>query len=238
MQLLASENGLQPKLTGTELLSYIGSMTQKYDITCESIMNLDSSNIQVEEWKKIAYAIYLVINYFVGTIAGVKQSSMYPTSKEGDRVVISRRVLFNKSISRSDVVILEAPIDVEENETDFAVYEERTGLDYFTYNIMGLGKRSYIKRVIGLPGDHIFIAETGDVYINDKILEEPYLVEGLKTPRTGDYYDVIIPEGYYFVMGDNREGSRDSRELELIPEAKIEGKVVTRIWPLNKMGGL
>lgn len=186
----------------------------------------------------IAYAIYLVINYFIGTIAGVKQSSMYPTSKEGDRVVISRRVLFSKNINRKDVVILEAPIDVESNETDYAVYETKKGLDYFTYNIMGLGKRSYIKRVIGLPGDHIYIAQTGEVYINDEMLEEPYLVEGLKTPRTGNYYDVVIPKGYYFVMGDNREGSRDSREFGLIPEAKIEGKVVTRIWPLNKIGSL
>jgi len=186
----------------------------------------------------IAYAIYLVINYFIGTVAGIKQSSMYPTSKEGDRVVISRRVLFNKAINRSDVVILEAPIDVESNNTDYAVYENKTGLGYFTYNIMGLGKRSYIKRVIGLPGDHLYIAETGEVYINDELLDEPYLVEGLKTPRTGSYYDVEIPEGYVFVMGDNREGSKDSRELGLIPINKVEGKVVIRIWPLNKIGSL
>lgn len=186
----------------------------------------------------IAYAIYLVINYFIGTIAGVKQSSMYPTSKEGDRVVVSRRVLFSKNINRSDVVILEAPIDVEENDTSCAVYEEKAGLDYFIYNVMGLGKRSYIKRVIGLPGDHLRIAETGEVYINGELLEEPYLVEGLKTPITGNYYDIQIPDGYYFVMGDNREGSKDSRELGLIPDSKIEGKVVTRIWPLNKIGKL
>lgn len=186
----------------------------------------------------IAYAIYLVINYFIGTIAGVKQSSMYPTSKEGDRVVISRRVLFNKKLNREDVVILEAPIDVEENTTDYAIYEEKTGLDYFAYKVMGIGKRSYIKRIIGIPGDHLYIAETGEVYINDKILEEAYLVDGLKTPRTGNYYDVVIPEGYVYVMGDNREGSKDSRELGLIPMDRVEGKVVTRIWPLNKIGSL
>lgn len=186
----------------------------------------------------IAYAIYLVINYFIGTIAGVKQSSMYPTSKEGDRVVISRRVLFNKELNRYDVVILEAPIDVAKNDSIFAIYEDKNGLDYFTYNIMGLGKRSYIKRVIGLPNDHLYITETGEIYINDKILEESYLVKNLKTPRTGDYYDVKIPEGYVFVMGDNREGSRDSREFGLIPIEKIEGKVITRIWPLNKIGSL
>ena len=186
----------------------------------------------------IAYAIYLVINYFLGTIAGVKQSSMYPTAKEGDRVVISRRVLFNKSLNRSDVVILEAPIEIESNDGIVAVYEDKKGLDYFVYNVMGVGKRSYIKRIIGVPGDHLYIAETGEVYINDGLLEEPYLVDGLKTPRTGNYYDVEIPEGYVFVMGDNREGSKDSRELGLIPMNKVEGKVVTRIWPLNKIGGL
>ena len=184
----------------------------------------------------IAYAIYLVINYFLGTIAGVKQSSMYPTSKEGDRVLISRRVLFNKSINRSDIVIIEAPMDSNSDDNIYANYQKKTGLSYFTYNIMGIGKRSYIKRVIGLPGEHLYISEQGDVYINDKILEEPYLVNGLKTPRTGAYYDVEIPKGYVFVMGDNREGSKDSRELGLIPIEKVEGKVIVRIWPLNKIG--
>ena len=184
----------------------------------------------------IAYAIYLVLSYFVGTIAGIKQSSMYPTAKEGERVLISRRILFNKSIERSDVVIVEAPLDVVENNTEFAIFKEAKGLENFTYYVMGLGKKSYIKRVIGLPGEHIYIAETGEVYIDDKILNEPYLVEGLKTPRTGDYYNIQIPEGYVFVMGDNREGSKDSREFGLVPMNKIEGKVVTRIWPLNKIG--
>lgn len=184
----------------------------------------------------IAYAIYLVINYFIGTIAGIKQSSMYPTAKEGERVVISRRVLFNKSINRNDVVIIEAPLDVEHTDTNVASYVERHGMEYFTYNIMGLGKRSYIKRVIGMPGEHLEIREDGYVYINGEKLDEPYLTEDLKTPITGKYYDVEIPEGYIFVMGDNREGSKDSREFGLIPISKVEGKVVTRIWPLNKIG--
>ena len=184
----------------------------------------------------IAYAIYLVLNYFIGTIAGVKQASMYPTAKEGDRVLISRRVLFNKDIQRSDVVIVEAPLEGIEQKDNFAVYQERTGMSYFTYKVMGIGKKSYIKRVIGLPGEHILISEIGEVYIDGTILNEPYLVKDLKTPRMGNHYDVQIPEGYVFVMGDNREGSKDSREFGLIPLDRIEGKVVTRIWPLNKLG--
>lgn len=194
---------------------------------------------EIVEWVMcfiIAYAIYLVINYFLGTIAGIKQSSMYPTAKEGEKVLIARRVLFGKTIERADVVIVEAPMDVLENDTNFAKYETKKGLDYFTYKVMGLGKRSYIKRVIGLPGEHLYIAETGEVYINGEIIEESYLTENLKTPRTGNYYDVEIPEGYVFVMGDNRNGSKDSREFGLVPLDRVEGKVVTRIWPLNKLG--
>lgn len=186
----------------------------------------------------IAYAIYLVLNYFVGTIAGVKQASMYPTCKEGDRVLISRRVLFNKSLSRGDIVIVEAPIDKADNTSGIAEYEEKTGFSYFTYRVMGLGKMSYIKRVIGLPGEHVYISEEGDVYINDELLEERYLPEGLKTPRLGDVYDVVVPEGYVFVMGDNRNGSKDSRAFGAIPTDRVEGKVVIRIWPLNKIGSI
>lgn len=184
----------------------------------------------------IAYVIYLVINYFIGTIAGIKQSSMYPTAKEGERVVISRRILFNKKINRKDIVIIEAPLDVTHENSDVAYYEKKSGIDYFIYNIMGLGKRSYIKRVIGLPNEHLQILEDGYVYINGVKLDEPYLEDGLKTPITGRYYDVQIPEGYVFVMGDNRTGSKDSREFGIIPISKIEGKVITRIWPLNKIG--
>ena len=67
------------------------------------------------------------------------------------------------------------------------------------------------------------------------MLEEKYLPEGTITPITGDYYDLKIPEGYIFVMGDNRATSRDSREFGVVPLDKVEGIVHIRIWPLNKM---
>ena len=185
----------------------------------------------------IAYAIYLVISTFIGTIAGIKQASMYPTAEEGERVIISRQILFNKGLSRGDVVILEAPI-ADAGDDMVAKYVDKSGLGYFTYKIMGIGKQSYIKRIIGLPGEHVYISEEGIVYIDQEPLEEEYLAEGVTTPRTGPLYDVEIPEGYAFVMGDNRAGSRDSRELGLIPINKIEGKVWIRIWPFTKISSL
>ncbi len=184
----------------------------------------------------IAYAIYLAVNYFIGTIAGIKQSSMYPTCLEGERVVIGRRVLYNKELKRGDIVIVESPSVTENNTNELATYDEKTGFAKFAYNVMGIGKMSFIKRVIGLPGEHLYISEDGYIYINDVKLDEPYLTEGLKTPRLGDVYDLVIPEGYVFCIGDNREGSMDCRMFGAVPFEKVEGKVVGRIWPLNRMG--
>ena len=92
-----------------------------------------------------------------------------------------------------------------------------------------------IKRIIGLPGESIEYVDN-TLYINGEIVDDVALI------RTGDFtlhelYGIDkIPEGYYFVMGDNRTGSSDSRMFGCIPYEKIEGKVVFRFWPLNKMG--
>jgi signal peptidase I len=102
---------------------------------------------------------------------------------------------------------------------------------------MGIGKISYIKRVIALEGEHLYISEKGEVYIDDKKLEETYLTEDT-TPRIGNVYDIVVPKGYVFVMGDNRDESKDSRTFGAIPLKKVEGKVGIRVWPLNKMGAI
>ena len=119
-----------------------------------------------------------------------------------------------------------------------ARYEERNRgwFKNFIYNVLEIGKISYIKRVIALPGEHIEI-KNGKVYINDKELEEEYIADTVKTESMeGSFYDLVVPEGTVFVMGDNRTGSSDSRMFGCIPYEKIEGKVVFRFWPLNKMG--
>ena len=188
----------------------------------------------------IAYVLYLIINYFFGTISGVKQSSMYPTSKNGDKLIISRRVINPKKLERGQIVTLAAPIfEVGmELKDNIAFYPEYDGITKFAYNVMGIGKKSYVKRIVALEGEHIYISEDGKVYINDELLEEDYLVDDIKTIRSGDFYDLTVPEDCVFVMGDNREESADSRLFGAIPVEKIEGNVKCRIWPLNKIGKL
>ncbi|MFZ2537743.1 MAG: signal peptidase I [Oscillospiraceae bacterium] len=100
------------------------------------------------------------------------------------------------------------------------------------------GDTPIVKRVIALSGDKIDINfETGSVYVNDKLLSEPFINEITKNPINFDG-PVVVPEGHVFVMGDNRNLSDDSRnaKIGMIDERNIFGKVIFRLFPLSKMG--
>ena len=88
-----------------------------------------------------------------------------------------------------------------------------------------------VKRVIGLPGETVRVQDSV-VYINGEPMEEPYL----SRPGTGDFSEIIVAEGSYFVMGDNRGRSRDSREIGALEKGQIEGHCVAIFWPLTDLG--
>lgn len=192
----------------------------------------------------IALIIAILFRYFIGTPTIVKQPSMNPTLKENQRLWLNRWDRTTKKMpNRGDIITFEAPSRSALKEEDLqqsviARYEnEPKGLfKKFTYNFLEIGKISYIKRVIGLPGDHVVIKE-GKVYINDNELEESYLQPGVITDTEGGYCtDITIPENTVFAMGDNRSQSTDCRCFGCIPLEKIESKVWIRIWPLNLFG--
>ena len=190
----------------------------------------------------IAVALALVVRYYVGTQTIVKQSSMFPTFKQDERLILNRLYrTFKTTPKRGEVITFEAPTanylngEIADLNNPVAKYEnEPEGLiSKFFYNVVELGKTSYIKRVIALPGEHIQIKD-GKVYINGEEFKEDYLSEDVITkPEDGQFIDLIVPEGTVFVMGDNRGHSADSRRFGCIPYNKIEGKVVLRFWPLN-----
>ena len=194
----------------------------------------------------IAVALAIIIRYFLGTPTIVKMHSMYPTLKPNERLVLNRLGrTFKKMPERGDIITFEQPSDtfLDENEYNrnkpIAKYENKKNniISKFTYNVLEWGKISYIKRVIGLPGDHIEIKD-GKVFLNDELFDESnYLDDSVYTDGYGGYVtDIIVPEGYVFAMGDNRTQSADCRRFGCIPLEKIEGKVAIRFWPLNKIG--
>ena len=132
----------------------------------------------------------------------INGASMTPGLRHGDRILIRSIVCPSSILRRRDVVIIYNPTS----------YKER-----------------YIKRIIGLPGEHVKI-ENERVHINGSPLEEPYLLD---TGGSGDNIvsQWILPPCEYLVLGDNRNESRDSRQFGPIPSARIIGKSLFRYWP-------
>ena len=183
-----------------------------------------------------AFVIAVVIKYFVFTPTLVQQGSMTPTILDGERVLINKLVkTFDGEYKRGDIITFEQPVGADFKK-GVALYNPIEGFrEFFTHEVLEMEKVSFIKRIIGVAGDHVYI-ENGDVFVNDEKIEEDYLPEGTETPRNGQLYDIVVPEGYVFAMGDNRGGSTDCRAFGCIPLEEIDGRVTYRIWPLEKFG--
>ncbi|MCI8273834.1 MAG: signal peptidase I [Clostridia bacterium] len=214
------------------------------------------SNIkEIIEWIiciVIAVILALSVRYYIGTPTIVQQTSMHPTLKDGERLWLNRWArTIKKMPERGDIITFEAPsmVQVPEEEVDLknpvAKYDKKIEgpIAKFKYYVLESGKKSYIKRVIGLPGDYVEIKD-GAVYINGEKLEEKYLQDGVVTDmlngnrEESHYTNFTVPENHVYALGDNRTGSVDCRAFGCIPLEKIEGKVAFRFWPLSQFGGV
>lgn len=156
---------------------------------------------------------WLVIT-FVGQRTEVDGSSMEPMLSDGDNLIVDKISYHFRDPQRYDIIVF--PFKYEEN----------------TY---------YIKRIIGLPGETVQIDEKGNIYINGEVLQENYGREIIRAERVGIAANpIVLGEDEYFVMGDNRNGSTDSRDKLVgnISREDIIGRAWIRIWPLDKIGVL
>ena len=195
----------------------------------------------------IAIVLALLIRYYVGTPTVVQMDSMYPTLKQGERLVLNRIPRTRKQLpKRGDIITFEQPsvTYIGEDKVDLsnpvAIYSNKSKgiFEQLKNSINIFSETSFIKRVIGLPGDHIEI-KNERVYVNGDPIKENYLDAGTVTDSaSGLFTDIVVPDGYVYVLGDNREVSCDSRLFGCIPVEKIEGKAVFRFWPLKKIGTL
>jgi len=156
----------------------------------------------------IALSLTVVIIIFFYQPVKVEGTSMTPLIKDQERIFINKFVYRFGSIERGDVVVFWYPLD-------------RT--------------KSFIKRVIGLPGDTVEIRH-GSVYVNGKHLAEPYLPDEMS--HSGSLPTVRVPQGEYFVMGDHRTSSNDSRIFGSVPGTFIYGKAVFAYWPVDHFGAI
>lgn len=156
----------------------------------------------------IAIAIALLFRSFVFARANVDGPSMMSTLKDKDVIFVEKLSLYSKSIKRGEIVTFDSGNPTHD---------------------------TYVKRVIGVAGDELEI-KNDKVYRNGEVLKEPYLDSGMKT-LGGNFLGVNkkykVPEGYIFVMGDNRTVSLDSRILGPISLKALNGHVVLRAYPFN-----
>ena len=197
-----------------------------------------------------AVVLSLLVRYYIGTPTIVQQTSMSPTLQPNERLWLNRWGRTTKKMpQRGDIITFEAPsvIRVDEVDRDNPVakydYEPQGLLEKFVYYVLESGKRSYIKRVIALPGEYVEIKD-GSVYINGEKLQEDYLIDGVITDmvqgnRTESLFtNFTVPENHVFALGDNRTGSTDCRSFGCVPLEKIEGTVSFRFWPFSGFGGV
>lgn len=168
------------------------------------------------------FTVMLVFTYLLCT-ANVEGDSMVPTLEDGDRLLVSR---IGRHYQTGDILILDS-------EASYLFDADGT----LTAN-PGLGKE-IVKRLIAQSGQEINIDfDEGIVYVDGKALDEPYTSTLTKRDNRAFTYPMTVPEGYVFVLGDNRHISKDSRhpEIGLIPAEDITGKVLLRVMPLEKFG--
>ncbi|HHT45259.1 MAG TPA: signal peptidase I [Fastidiosipila sp.] len=168
------------------------------------------------EWFKvivIALALGLLLTTFVIQRNTVIGKSMLPTLKEKDELLIEKVSKWFGGVSRGDII---------------TVHMENRSFNE--------GQANIIKRVIGLPGDHVKL-DGGFVYVNGELLEEPYLAASAKTRvKNSMYQEVTLGADEYYVMGDNRDASLDSRTFGPIHKNDIIGEVLIRIFPFKTIG--
>jgi signal peptidase I len=159
-----------------------------------------------------ALTIALLIKAFLFQAFYIPSDSMVPTLKTHDRVIVNKLSYKLHSVHRGDIIVFKAPPNVDP------------------------GVQDLVKRVIGLPGETVEGRADGHIYINGKVLKEPYLPKG---QLPGPSFPAIkVAKDSYWVMGDNRNNSKDSRFFpeHFIRKKDIVGRVFLRIWPLNRLG--
>lgn len=160
--------------------------------------------------------------------------SMEPTLDHGEMLLVNRQMYFNVDVN-SFLNYLPL-VDREGQHLFFPLHPPQRG-DIIVFNPpISNATKPYIKRIIGMPGDTVAIRD-GQVFVNGEALDEPYL-NGVATswPNGNPAREMVVPDGHYFVLGDNRNNSTDSRSFGPISESKIIGKAWIAYWPSSNSG--
>jgi signal peptidase I len=161
----------------------------------------------------VALGLAVVLRTFVIQTYSIPSGSMIPTLMIGDRILVDKLSYHLHPVHRGDVVVFATP----------------------PKEIPILMVNDLVKRVIGLPGETISSGPHGEVLINGKVIDQPWLTASARADPGPPIRTQKIPKGYIFVMGDNRGSSDDSRDYGPVSESLIVGRAVLGFWPLSRI---
>ncbi|MCL4271915.1 MAG: signal peptidase I [Anaerolineales bacterium] len=169
----------------------------------EEVKPVEEKTNWVRFFLDVVETVVLAVVLFVGINAvsarvRVDGFSMRPTLEDGEFLLVNKLSYFFGDVKRGDIIVFHFPLNPEEE---------------------------LIKRVIGLPGDHI-VVQNNQVFVNEQLLNEPYIAQA--PLYQGDW---VVAEDHLFVLGDNRNNSNDSKDWGMLPEENVVGKAVLIYWP-------
>jgi signal peptidase I len=166
-------------------------------------------SLEITSWFRdifVALAVAIFIVLFVVQPVKVEGTSMQPQLVDQERIFVNRFIYQFADIRRGDVIVFWFPRD---------------------------RSKSFIKRVLGLPGDEVEI-RNGTVYLNGVVVREPYIQPEFKDFRS--FRKVVVPPDHYYVLGDHRNSSNDSRNWGFVDQELIYGKAFFSYWPVDRAG--
>ena len=191
----------------------------------------------------VALAVSLLIKTFLVQFFYIPTGSMENTLQIGDRVAVNKLPFISKTINRGDVVVFRDPAnwlpEPYEASGNKILGKVKDGL--VTVGVLPNPAKQYlVKRVIGVAGDKVICCDNGKLTINGKETSEPYIFAGNKASDLD--FNITVPEGKIWVMGDHRGSSADSRYHQddvnngFVPVSKVTGQVFATIWPIKSVG--
>ena len=178
----------------------------------------------------LSIAVFLALHFSVQNFR-VEGSSMDPTLTEG-QYIVANKIIYSRVTTDSLARFIPFIQPSGEGDSLYAFHPPRYG-EILIFNFPTDRSRDLVKRVIGLPGDTIEI-QSGQVIRNGEMLDEPYVVN--RDRRNVD--PLVVPENYYYVLGDNRRASSDSRDWGFLADEHVVGRGWVSYWPTDKIGVL
>lgn len=179
----------------------------------------------------LVIASFVVLQQLIAKPYRIPSDSMYPTLQVGDRIVVNKTTKDN--IKRGDIFVFDAPLGAL-SDTCAQAAAGPGKIIPCPRSIGPESKIAYVKRVVGMPGERMNF-NNGQVYINGKRLKEPYAQPCLDQAFCSYPGSIVIPKNQYYMLGDNRDYSNDSRVWGPVPKENMIGPAVAGYWPLSRV---